>query len=327
MLDLLLSEPNTAYASDAPTLSVIVPMFNEGDNVDAFFTRLLPVLDRLSDPVEVIVVNDGSRDDTLERVKAWQQREPRVKVIDLSRNFGQMAAITAGLRHATGRCVVPIDADLQNPPEMIPELLGHWRQGYEIVTPIRKRPDDEPALRTILSKAFYRLFSRICGIKLIDGASEFRLLDRRVVDTLNEMPEQARFMKGMFVWIGFRHLSIPYNVAPRHAGASKYSVWKLWSLALRGITSFTTWPLRVWSYVGFLLAAVSLGYSAYYLLLTVFFPHVAGEPGFPSLIVSITFLGGIQLLCLGIIGEYIGNIYEEVKRRPLFIVRQRIGFE
>lgn len=313
-----------AQPSD-PVLSLVVPMFNEASNVDGLFSRLTEVLGALGVTYEIVCVDDGSRDDTVARVVDHHRRDPRIKVVELSRNFGKELALTAGLQHTNGQAVVMIDADLQHPPEVIGDMLEKWRQGYEMVIALRRGREDESSFKRNAANAFYGFFARVSEVRLPRGAGDFRLLDRKVVDVLNAMPEHTRFMKGLYAWVGFRQTTIPYDVAPRAAGETKFNAFRLWRLAIDGITSFTSVPLKVWTFIGMLVAAFALLYGLLFIVKTI----VLGidVPGYPSLIVAIMFFSGVQLISLGVIGEYLGRVFSEVKQRPLYVVRQAVGFE
>lgn len=315
----------TSSSIAAPVLSLVVPMFNESGNVDGLFARLTEVLGGLGVTYEIVCVDDGSRDDTVDRVLEHNRRDPRIKMVELSRNFGKELALTAGLRHTTGQAVVMIDADLQHPPEVIGEMLEKWREGFEMVIALRRGRDDESGFKRGAAEAFYSLFAKMAEVRLPRGAGDFRLLDRKVVNVLNAMPEHTRFMKGLYAWVGFRQTSIPYDVAPRAAGETKFNAFRLWRLAIDGITSFTSVPLKVWTFAGMLVAAFALLYGLLFVVKTL----VLGidVPGYPSLIVAITFFSGVQLISLGVIGEYLGRVFSEVKQRPLYVVRQAVGFE
>lgn len=305
-------------------LSIILPMRNEARNLDALFARLRPVLDRLGVAAEVIAVDDGSDDGTSERLRTLNARDPRVKAVVLSRNFGKEVALAAGLRHASGRAVVLMDADLQHPPELIERFVELWCQGYDMVYAQRVDRRSDSAIRRWLSQAFYRLFAYLSETDLPPGAGDFRLLDRKVVDALNQLDERTRFTKGLYAWVGFRQIGVPYEVGERVEGASRFNLLALWRLAVTGITAFSTIPLRVWSYLGMLVSLAALSYGAYILIRTLLFG--TDLPGFPTLVVAIMLLSGVQLIGLGVLGEYIGRIFAEVKRRPLFLVRERVGF-
>lgn len=296
-------------------------MHNEEESIAAFFDRLLPVLDALGDAFEIVCVNDGSRDATLEALIAARQKEPRIRILDLSRNFGKEAALTCGIDHARGGAVIPIDADLQDPPELIAEMMRLWRQGFDVVLAQRVDRGSDHVLKRKMAEWFYRLHNMISEPSIPPNVGDFRLMDRKVVDALKSLPERRRFMKGLFAWVGFRQATIPYAREPRHAGKSKFSGWRLWNFALEGITSFSTAPLRVWTYLGLAIALAAFFFGAF----------IVGQvlllgrdlPGYASLITVVLFLGGVQLIGLGILGEYLGRIYSETKGRPIYIVRDR----
>ena len=309
----------------ATLISVVVPFYNEGAGVDAFFARLLPVLDRLSHPWEVISVNDGSRDDTLARLMAQHERHPRIRIIDFSRNFGKEPALSAGLAHARGDAVLPIDADLQHPPELIPDMIAKWRQGYEVVYAVRTTRAYQNPLARLMSRLFYWIFERLSDVPLPEGAGDFRLLDRRVVDVINRMPERTRFMKGIFAWVGFRHTGVPFTPDSRCEGASKWDFLRLLRFAFDGLTAFSNFPLKVWGWIGASISLLAFVYIVVRLLRTAIYG--IDVPGYESIIVTILFLGGMQLLTLGIIGDYLGRVFNEVKGRPLYVVRAAVGFE
>ncbi len=305
-------------------LSVVIPFFNEGAGVEALFERLIPVLDGLGIAWEVVCVNDGSRDDTLTRLLAVRTREPRVRVVELSRNFGKELALSAGLAYAEGDAVVPMDADLQHPPELLAELLEKWREGFDVVIAVRDHRTGQSLGHRISAKVFYWLFDHMSEVKLPREAGDFRLMDRRVVDIINRMPERTRFMKGIFAWIGFRQTSIPYHQGERVAGDSRWGFLKLLRLSLDGLTAFSTFPLRVGGVLGLTVSLLAFFYGLYRVVRTLIWG--ADIPGYESLLVTILFLGGIQLLALGVIGDYLGRVFAEVKGRPLFIVRAAYGW-
>lgn len=306
-------------------LSVVIPFYNEGENIDALFERLVPTLEGLGVAWEVVCVNDGSRDSTLERLLAAHDLEPRIKVVDLSRNFGKELALSAGLRHATGDAIVPMDADLQHPPEILPDLLARWREGFDVVVAVRHARIGQTLRHRLFARAFYWVFDNLSEVRLPREAGDFRLMDRKVVDVINRMPERTRFMKGIFAWVGFRQTSIPYLQGERAGGEAKWGFVKLLRLAFDGLTAFSTFPLRVWSIVGMVVSGVAFVYIVIRLLRTLLFG--IDVPGYESLLVTILFLGGIQLITLGIIGDYLGRVFNEVKGRPLFIVRSVHGFD
>jgi glycosyltransferase involved in cell wall biosynthesis len=301
----------------------VVPFFNESPNVGHFFSRLLPVLNGLDMTWEVICINDGSRDDTLERLIEAHHSEPRITVLDLSRNFGKEPALSAGLSNAKGDAVIPMDADLQHPPELIPDFLAKWREGYDVVYGVRQQRTGQSALSRLLAKSFYWLFDKLSDVPLPREVGDFRLLDRKVVDVINDMPERTRFMKGIFAWVGFRQIGVPYAQEERLHGKSKWGSMKLLSFAFDGLIAFSDYPLRIWALVGSIISGFAFFYIVVRLIKTLVFG--IDVPGYESIIVTILFLGGVQLITLGIIGHYLGRVFNEVKGRPLFIVRSRIG--
>jgi glycosyltransferase involved in cell wall biosynthesis len=310
----------------APDLTVVAPMFEESANLERLFARLVPVLEATGLAFEILCVDDGSSDDTMAKLEAEAAREPRLRALRLSRNFGKEVAIAAGLRHARGRAVVVIDADLQHPPELIHAFLARWREGYAMVYGVRRDRATDGALRRLLTRAFYGLFDAVSPTRLPPGAGDFRLLDRRVVDALNAITERNRFTKGLYAWVGFKSVAVEFDVEERaDGGRSRFSARRLLSFAIDGITAFSTWPLRVWTYVGLAVSAFAMLYAAAFLARTILYG--ADVPGFPSLIVSVMFFAGVQLITLGVLGEYIGRIFVEVKGRPLYVVEREIGPE
>jgi len=309
----------------AVDLSVVVPLYNEAGNVGPLLARLLAVLSRLGPSFEVLFVNDGSRDDTVERVLTAAREEPRVKLLDLSRNFGKEAALSCGLAHARGRAVVLMDGDLQHPPEVIPALLDRWREGYEMVYAQRCSRDDQDVVSRAYARSFYWLFDRLSEVHLPRDAGDFRLLDRKVVEALNALPERNRFMKGIFAWVGFRSIGVPFEAQHRESGSSKWSRVRQLRFALDGITAFSNLPLRVWGLVGAVVSSLAFLYIVFRLLRVLFYG--VDVPGYESILAAILFLGGVQLMSLGIIGDYLGRVFDEAKRRPLYIVRARHGLE
>ncbi|CAH1670913.1 glycosyltransferase family 2 protein [Chelatococcus asaccharovorans] len=312
-------------------LSVIVPVYNEADNIAPLLGRLIPVLEGLGLPAsrtsghaswEIIFVNDGSRDATLARIQEAHQKEPRVGVIAFSRNFGKEVAIAAGLDYARGRGVVIMDADLQHPPETIAEFVAKWREGFVMVYAQRTDRVNETAIKRGFARLFYRLFRAFGEMPLPEGAGDFRLIDRRGVDALRAMGERARFSKGLYAWVGFSSVGVPFVVADRAHGVTKWSFRKLFRFAFDGITSFSTIPLKIWTYAGLAISLASIATALYFLIRTMLLG--SDLPGYPSLIVSVMFFSGIQLMSLGMIGEYVGRIFAEVKRRPLYIVAESL---
>ncbi|KIL98130.1 Glycosyl transferase family 2 [Paramagnetospirillum magnetotacticum MS-1] len=303
-----------------PTLSVVIPCYNEGDNIALLFGRLLPVLNGLDVSFEVICINDGSKDDTLGRLLDVQKGEPCLRVIDLSRNFGKEKALSAGLFHSRGQAVVPMDADLQHPPEAIADMIAKWREGFEVVFARRDARTGQTLSEKLFARAFYWVFDHLSDVHLPREVGDFRLMDRKVVDTINQMPERSRFMKGIFAWVGYRHAEIVYRQGERAAGTTKFNSWKLLRFAFDGLTSFSNFPLRVWSWVGATVSSLAFLYIVFRLIRTMIWG--IDVPGYESTLMSVLFLGGIQLLTLGIIGDYLGRVFDEVKGRPLFIIRQ-----
>jgi glycosyltransferase involved in cell wall biosynthesis len=300
-------------------LSLVVPMYNESECIDEFFASVIPVLDRVSSSHEIVCVNDGSSDDTLARLLAVQKRVPEVVVIDLARNFGKEAALSAGLDHARGAAVVPIDADLQDPPALIEEFVRLWHEGYEVVYAQRRVRKGESLFKLKSAEMFYRAINKMSDVRIPPNTGDYRLMDRRVVDALQRLPERTRFMKGMFAWVGHRQIAVEFDRDPRHQGTTKWNYAGLWRLAIDGITSFSSRPLKIWTYIGVGVAALALVYA----LLLVARVLVSGidVPGYASLIVVVLMMGGLQLMGIGILGEYIGRIFEEVKQRPVYLVR------
>jgi glycosyltransferase involved in cell wall biosynthesis len=307
-------------------LSLVVPVFNEAETVGIFVERVLRVFENRAEiSLEIFFVNDGSTDTTLEKLLMLQRGDARIKVVDLSRNFGKEAAMTAGLDAATGDVVVPIDVDLQDPPERILEMIEKWREGYEVVLGRRINRDSDSFAKRCSANGFYRLHNKIAKPRLPENVGDFRLMDRRVVEALKRLPESQRFMKGLFAWAGFRTAYVDYVRPERAAGTTKFNGWKLWNFALEGITSFSTMPLRIWTYLGGIVSLFSLLFAIDIAVRVLIFGVVT--PGYASQIVAITFLGGLQLTGIGIIGEYLGRTYMEAKRRPVYIVRQVYGAE
>ncbi len=309
----------------SPEISVVVPVFNEKDNIGPLRAALVPVLDALTPAWEVVFVNDGSRDETLFRLTETNRADPRFRAVSLSRNFGKEIAIAAGLDHARGQAVVIMDADLQHPPSVIADFVAKWREGYVMVYGQRTDRDGESALKRAFARTFYRLFAAFGETPLPPGAGDFRLIDRRGIDALRQMGERARFSKGLYAWIGYPSIGVPFVVADRLHGETKWSFRKLFGFAADGIAAFSTVPLKISTYLGFLISALSIVTAIYFLLRTLFFG--SDLPGFPSIIVSVMFFSGIQLISLGIIGSYVGRIFAEVKRRPLYLVGERIGLD
>jgi len=308
--------------SAAGAISVVVPVFNEEAVLPEFHRRLAAVLDSLKVPAEIVYVNDGSGDGSVALLASLNEKDPRVAVVDLSRNFGKEVAMSAGLDHANGDAVVVIDADLQDPPELIPEMVRAWREGHDVVLMRRRSRAQESWLKKATARAFYRAMGRMGTIDIPENVGDFRLLSRRAVAALRRFPERSRFMKGLFAWIGFPCREIEYDRDGRFAGKSKWNYWHLWNFAIEGITSFSVVPLKIASYIGFATALVAFAYGGYFIVKTL----IRGDavPGFPTLVTLVLFLGGLQLMALGIIGEYLARMFIEVKQRPLYLVQRRL---
>jgi polyisoprenyl-phosphate glycosyltransferase len=302
-------------------LSLVIPVLNEAETVRLFVDRVSEVFrcEALID-LEFVFVNDGSTDSTLEKLLAIQLVDPRMRVVDLSRNFGKEAALTAGLQAANGDIVVPIDVDLQDPPELILDMIAKWREGYEVVLGRRINRDSDSWAKRASSNWFFRIHNKIANPVLPRNVGDFRLMDRCVVEALKTLPESRRFMKGLFAWVGFRTAYVDYARPQRVAGTTKFNGWKLWNFALEGITSFSTDPLRIWTYIGFLVSFVSFLFAMFIALRVLI--HGVDVPGYASIMVAVTFLGGLQLIGIGVLGEYLGRAYIESKRRPVFLIRR-----
>ncbi|NVN43713.1 glycosyltransferase family 2 protein [Asaia siamensis] len=305
-------------------ISLIVPCYNESKAIDPFMATILPILSAVPDTLwEIICIDDGSKDDTLARLVALTKTVSGLRVIELSRNFGKEAALTVGLDSSRGAAAIPIDIDLQDPPELITDMVKAWREGAEVVVARRIDRTSDSLMKRKTASGFYKLHNALSKIKIPENVGDFRLMDRCVVDALKELPERQRFMKGLFAWVGFRTQTIDYIRPARSAGTSKFSALSLWNLAMEGFTSFSTTPLRIWTYVGGCGAVIALLYGLAILLRTFFIG--SSVPGYPSLFVAIIFFGSVQLISIGFLGEYIGRIYMESKCRPNYIVRRRYG--
>jgi polyisoprenyl-phosphate glycosyltransferase len=312
-----------------PILSIIVPVKDEEDAIAPFVARVGAVLDALDDPAakawEILFVDDGSSDATLAAIIIANQADSRIRAISFSRNFGKEPALSAGLDFARGAAVIPIDVDLQDPPEVIGDMIKAWRAGHEVVYGVRRNRASDSLPKRLTADLYYRAHNRLSHNKIPEHAGDFRLLDRKVVDVIKAMPERNRFMKGLFAWSGFKQTAVEYNRVERNVGTTKFRYWKLWTLALDGITSASTAPLRIWSYVGVIVALLSFLYALYIIIHTI----ITGidAPGYASLMTAVLFFGGLQLISLGVLGEYVGRILVETKQRPIYIVRQEIGME
>lgn len=305
-------------------LTLAVPFYNEAATIQAFADAILPVLDAIPDTQwEIVCVDDGSSDGTLLKLVALAQADPRFRVLEFSRNFGKEAALTAAIDAAQGLAVIPIDADLQDPPALIAHMVQAWRDGAEVVLARRADRSTDGALKRQTAAWFYKLHNRLSKTKIPENVGDFRLMDRVVVEALKQLPERQRFMKGLFAWVGFRTVTLDYARAPRLAGSTKFSGFALWNFALEGLTGFSTAPLKIWTYIGAACALGTLLYAIGIVLFTVLYGNKV--PGYASLFVAITFFGSVQLISIGLLGEYIGRIYIETKQRPPYLIRKAYG--
>ncbi len=305
-------------------ISCVVPVYNEELNVCTFFPKLQTCLNGLTQHFEIIVVDDGSRDATVEKILQLP-KEYRIKLLKFSRNFGKETALMAGLEQVTGDVAILMDADFQHPMALLSTFLQQWAEGYDMVYGIRQNRDNESSIKRNFAKLFYWLMEKLTNMDMPSNAGDFRLLDRKVIDALNRFQERTRFMKGLYAWVGFKKMAVPYEVQPRAAGKSAWGFAKLTELAITAITSFSNVPLRAWGFIGFVISFIAFIYAVYIVTTTLLYG--ADLPGYPTIVVAIMFFGGIQLLSIGILGEYIARIFTEVKQRPKYIVEQRYGFE
>lgn len=302
-------------------VSVVAPFYNEGAGVSTFYETLSTTLKDARDVrFEIVCVDDGSQDDTLNRLVAISRSDPRFVVVELSRNFGKEAALTAGMDVARGDAVIPIDADLQDPPSLLPQMIEEWRKGAEVVLARRTDRSTDSFMKRKTAEAFYRIHNRLSNVRIPENVGDFRLMDRCVVDALKRLPERQRFMKGLFAWVGFPTVTIDYSRGARAAGRSKFSGWRLWNFALEGITSFSTAPLKIWTYLGSIGAIAAVAYASFIVVRTLVFG--IDVPGYASMLVLILFFGSLQLVSVGLLGEYIGRVYIETKQRPTYIIRR-----
>lgn len=299
-------------------ISIIVPVFNEEDSIFPFLDKTRSVLEDADLSFEIIFVNDGSTDGSLNRLVEFSENDQRLRIINFSRNFGKEAALSAGIDHASGNALIPIDVDLQDPPELIPTMVEHWRSGYDVVYGLRVSRDSDSILKRTSANLFYKFFNRLSPLKIPPDAGDFRLIDRKVAEVLKNIPERNRFMKGLFSWVGFKCIAVPYERPKRETGKTKWNTWKLWNFALDGLLSFSTLPLRVWTYIGIIIAILSFIYGSLIVVRTLIFG--IDLPGYASMLTVILFLGGIQLFSIGILGEYVGRIFIESKNRPLYVI-------
>jgi polyisoprenyl-phosphate glycosyltransferase len=310
--------PWSGRVSDGPMLSIVVPVYNESEVLVELHRRLTGVLDAFGSSSEIIYVDDGSTDSSVRIVRELRSLDRRVAIVVLSRNFGKEIAVTAGLDHVRGEAAVVIDADLQDPPEVIPLLVDKWRKGYDMVCAQRRERRGETWLKRTTARLFYRVVCDIGDTHIPANTGDFRLLNRRCIDALLSCRERRRFMKGLFAWVGFKHAFVVYDRDPRFAGTTKWNYWRLWNFAIEGITSFTTAPLKVASYCGLITAIGALVYAVFVVCHTLLLGRQV--PGYASLMVAILFLAGVQLIALGVMGEYIGRIFVEAKGRPLYLI-------
>lgn len=301
-----------------PLVSLVVPVFNEEESIAVFLAATVPLLERDGVRFEIVFVNDGSRDETFARLFQRSRTDRRLRIVNLSRNFGKEAALTAGIDHARGDVLIPMDIDLQDPPELIASFVDRWREGYDIVYGIRTTRHADTAAKRLSAGWFYRVFNSMSPVRIPPNVGDFRLVDRRAVDVLRQLPERNRFMKGLFAWVGFNAVGVPYERPERAAGSSKFNLWRLWNFAIDGLVSFSTAPLRAWFYVGLVIAVVAMLYALFIVTRVLIFG--VDTPGYASLLIAVLLMGAIQLLSLGIIGEYLGRLFVEVKARPIYIV-------
>lgn len=301
-----------------PSISIICPCHNEQEVLQAFTDQVFSIISETSYNFELLFVNDGSTDNTLNVLHELANKHPSIRVINLSRNFGKEAALTAGLEFAKGDAVIPIDADLQDPPELILDFICEWEKGFDVVVAKRIDRNSDSWAKKITANLFYKFHNKIADVEIPDNVGDFRLISRKVVNAIQQLPENQRFMKGIFSWVGFRTSVIEYIRQPRAAGESSFNGWRLWNFALEGITSFSTAPLRVWLYLGVFFSSIAFIYGCIIVFKTMMFG--VDLPGYASLLTAVLFLGGIQLIGLGVMGEYIGRLYMESKRRPIYII-------
>jgi glycosyltransferase involved in cell wall biosynthesis len=306
-------------------LSIVVPMLNESAVLERFFSRLVPVLESVTQSYEILCIDDGSTDDTFQRLEAYRSENPRIRLIGLSRNFGKENALSAGLDFSAGQAVIPMDADLQDPPEIVPRMVAKWREGYDVVLARRASREGEGWAKRTTAHAFYRLIGNLSKVEIPENVGDFRLMDRRVVEALATLPERSRFMKGVFAWLGFRQIVVEYAREPRAAGTAKQNWPGLFALAVDGIVSFSAAPLKIWSYVGFAVAAFAGVYGLVIILRTLLLG--VDVPGYSSLLVVTLFMNGLVLIGLGVMGEYMARIFTEVKRRPVYIIAAHAGVD
>src|SRR5258707_1508720 len=301
-----------------PLLSLVVPVFNEEESIGIFLDTVAPLMERDGLRFEIVFVNDGSRDNTLGHLLDRSARDRRLRIVNLSRNFGKEAALTAGIDHARGDVIVPMDIDLQDPPELIGAFMTRWREGYDVVYGVRTQRASDTTAKRLSAGWFYRVFNSMSPVQIPENVGDFRLADRRAVEVLRQLPERNRFMKGLFAWVGFNAVGVPYERPQRAAGKSKFNLWRLWNFALDGVVSFSTVPLRAWFYGGLAIAGIAVLYAIFIIARVLLFG--IDTPGYASLLIVVLLMGAIQLVSIGIIGEYLGRLFLEVKGRPIYII-------
>ena len=305
-------------------LSIVTPMFNESESISAFIETMKEALSKLTENFEIVCINDGSRDSTLQELKQEHRKDIRIKIVSFSRNFGKEVALTAGLNYASGDAVIPMDCDLQDPPELIGQMIEKWQEGYDVVLGKRVDRSSDGAFKRQSASWFYKLLGSLSDIKIPENVGDFRLMDKRVVDQLKLYPERNRFMKGIFASLGFKQYEMDYVRPKRHAGETKFNLLKLYKLAIEGVVSFSSLPLKIWSYLGFMISLGSMFYGIVLIFKTLFWG--IDVPGYASLMVTNLIMSGIMLMGIGIVGEYIARIFIEVKARPLYIISETLGF-
>lgn len=304
-----------------PLISIIIPMYNEVENLDQLFAALISLMKKVHNySFEIDCINDGSKDNTLPSLLAWQKKLPQIRVLNLSRNFGKEAALSAGLHNARGTAVIPLDADLQDPPELIIDMIAHWQKGAQVVLAKRSKRDEEGWFKKASAYAFYKIMSIVSDINIPANVGDFRLMDRKVLEVIKTLPERNRMMKGIMSWPGFKTVTIEFSRPNRASGSSSLSFLKLLRLAMNGIFAFSSTPLKIWMYIGFFIATISFSYGIYLIQRTVFMG--VDLPGYASMMVTMLFASGLQLISIGVMGEYVARIYEEVKGRPIYVIEK-----
>lgn len=314
-----------SLSTEAPILSLVVPMYDEEEGIGNFFGRLVPLLEGIVERFEIICVNDGSSDRTLELLKARAAHDSRIKILDLSRNFGTEAALTAGLDIARGDAVIPIDADLQDPPELIGDMLALWQQGYDVVLAARSDRSSDRRMKRLSALWFYKIIGRFSEVPIPENVGDFRLMDRQVVEALKQLPERSRFMKGIFAWLGFRTTQVTFSRAARQSGEAKHNYRSLFRLAVDGLISFTVFPLRIWTLIGFCISILA-GIFMFVIIGDALF-YGRETPGYASLMTVILLFNGLLMINMGVMSEYIARIFIEVKKRPLYLVRETVNLD